>query len=428
MSHTADSIRHVFATHQMRASVASTKGLIMPDNILIVGGGFAGFWAALAARRVAGPRAEVFLVSREPVLEIRPRLYEAKPETLAVDTLPLLRKVDVSFVRGEAIRLNAAAKAVTLAAGERLAYDRLVVATGSRMHRPAVPGAEAAFSVDTQAEAIAFDRRLAEIARDVAEPTIAVIGAGFTGIELALELRDRLLVHSDDGVAERLRIVLIDRAETIGPELGPGPRPEIEAALTAAGVALRLGATVRALAADCVSFADDTVLAADAVVLATGMAASPFAAQVPGARDELGRVIVDTSLRAPAAPEVFVAGDAAAADTGDGHRALQSCQHAGQLGRVAGENAARDLLGLPLMPYTQLRYVTCLDLGRSGAVITQGWQRQVEKTGTEGKAVKRLINTQIIYPPADGTAEALLANSSTNLAERVARVEIKTSR
>ncbi len=387
------------------------KEVIVPDKILIIGGGFAGFWAAVAARRVAGPWAGVTLVSPEPVLQIRPRLYEVRPETLGVDLLPLLRKVDVAFVRGEAVELDTAAKTVTLAAGERLAYGRLVIATGSRMRRPPVPGAETAFSVDTKAEAIAFDR------------TIAVVGAGFTGIELALELRDRLLAHSANGVAERLRIVLIDRAEIIGPELGPGPRPEIEAALAAAGVELRLGANVRALAADHVSFADDSVLAADAVVLATGMAASPFAAQVPGVRDKLGRVVVDAALRAPAAPEIFVAGDAAAADTGNGHWTLQSCQHANQLGRVAGENAARDLLGLPPVPYTQLRYVTCLDLGRSGAVIAQGWERRVDKTGAEGKAVKRLINTQIIYPPADGTAEALLASSSIDLAARAGRVD-----
>jgi NADH dehydrogenase len=390
----------------------------MPDKILVIGGGFAGFWAAVAARRVAGSRAEVSLVSREPVLEIRPRLYEARPETLAVALLPLLRKVDVGFVRGDAIGLDAAAKTVTLAAGDRLAYDRLVIATGSRMRRPPVPGAEAAFSVDTQADAIALDRRLAEIVRDIAAPTIAVVGAGFTGIELALELRDRLTAHGADGAAERLRIVLIDRAETIGPELGPGPRPQIEAALAAAGVELCLGATVQALAADRVSFAGGSVLAADAVVLATGMTAAPFAGEVPGARDALGRVIVDATLRAPAAPEIFVAGDAAAADTGDGHPTLQSCQHAGQLGRVAGENAARDLVGLPPLSYTQLRYVTCLDLGRSGAVISQGWERRVEKTGQEGKAVKRWINTKLIYPPVDGTAEALLASSSINLAER----------
>ena len=395
----------------------------MSNNILVIGGGFAGFWAAVAARRVAGPRAALTLVSRAPVLEIRPRLYEAKPETLGVDILPHLEKLDIGFVRGEAIGLDAAAKIVTLAAGERLAYDRLVVATGSRMNRPPVSGAEAAFSVDTQAEAIAFDRRLAAIARDVASPAIAVVGAGFTGIELVLELRDRLAAHGAAAAADRARIVLIDRAEVIGPELGPGPRPEIEAALNAARVELRLGTTISGLAADCVRFEDGSVLAVDAVVLATGMAAAPFAAQIPGTRDRLGRVTVDASLKTSAAPDIFVTGDAASADTGDGHWTLQSCQHAGQLGRVAGENAARDLLGLAHVPYEQLRYLTCLDLGRSGAVITQGWDRRIEKTGSEGKAVKRLINTQVIYPPVDGPVEALLAASSIDLAARARPID-----
>jgi NADH dehydrogenase len=392
-------------------------------KILVIGGGFSGFWSAVAARRVVGDQADVALVSRDAGLVIRPRLYEAKPETLSVDMLPLLQKVDIDFVRGEAAQLDTAARTVTLTGGERLAYDRLVVATGSRMRRPALPGADTVYSIDTQAEAIAFDRRLAEIARDVAAPTIAVIGAGFTGIELALELRDRLLAHGADGAAEQLRVVLIERADTVGPELGAGPRPVIEAALQAAGVELRHGVTVRALTADSVSFADGSVLTADAVVLTTGMVASSFAAQVPGTRDPLGRIVVDASLRAPDAPEVFVTGDAAVADTGDGHRTLQSCQHAGQLGRVAGENVARDLLGLEPVPYVQLRYVTCLDLGRSGAVITQGWDRVIDKTGSDGKAVKRLINTQVIYPPIDGTAEALLASSSIDLAKRTAGID-----
>jgi NADH dehydrogenase len=401
-----------------RQNPSPTDPAALLGEILVVDGGFSGFWAAVAARRVAGARAAVTLVAPEPVLQIRPRLYEARPETLCVDLLPHLQQIDVRFVRGEAMQLETAGRTVTLSSGDRLAYDRLVVATGSRMRRPPVPGAEAAFSVDTQAEAIALDQRLGEIARDVAEPTIVVVGAGFTGIELALELRDRLLSHGAHGAAERSRIVLIDRATSVGPELGPGPRPVIEEALAAARVELRLGASVRDLAADRVGFADESVLVADAVVLATGMAASPFAAQVPGARDGLGRVAVDGALRAPAAPEVFVAGDAAAADTGDGHWTLQSCQHAGQLGRVAGENAARDLLGLSPVFYTQLRYVTCLDLGRSGAVITRGWERQVEKVGSEAKAVKRMINTQIIYPPSVGSAEALLASSNIELEAR----------
>ncbi len=388
----------------------------MTDEILIIGGGFAGFWAAMAARRVAEDRARVTMVSREPVMQMRPRLYEANPESLGADLLPLLDTAGVSFVQGDATGLDLAGHTVAFASGAILPFARLVVATGSTMRRPPVPGAEKAHAIDSQDDAIAFDRRLAEIARGVARPSVAVVGAGFTGIELALELRDRIALHGGD--AESLRIVLVDRTATVGAELGAGPRPEIEAALAAAKVECRLGETVIALAADRVTFADGPALAADAVVLTTGMVASGFVRHVPGDRDALGRIVVDRSLRAPAAPEVFVTGDAAAADTGDGHRALQSCQHALQLGRFAGENAARDLLGLPTMPYAQPRYVTCLDLGRSGAVLTEGWDRTVSKTGDEAKALKRRINTVVIYPPANVPGATLLALSSIDPAEQ----------
>lgn len=396
-------------------------------KILVVGSGFAGFWAALAAKRFARDRVDVTLLSPEPVLQIRPRLYEANPETLGVDLLPLLDKLAVNFEQGEAAGLDPDTRIVTLADGGQLSYDRLIVATGSRMRRPPVPGAETAHSVDTQAEAIALDDRLREIAQGLAEPVIAVIGAGFTGIELVLELRDRLLAHGGAEAAERARIILIDRADVVGPELGPGPRPVIEAALKEARVELQLDAQISGLARDRVTFADGSSLAVDAVALATGMAAAPFTTQIPGERDRLGRILVDTALRAPEAPEIFVAGDAAAADTGDGHRALQSCQHAGQLGRVAGENAARDLLGEASKPYRQLQYLTCLDLGRSGAVVTKGWDRRIERTGAEGKALKRFINTRLIYPPADGTVESLFAGSNAALIESFDLLAVKAA-
>jgi NADH dehydrogenase len=189
----------------------------------------------------------------------------------------------------------------------------------------------------------------------------------------------------------------------------------IEAALEAAAVELRLGATVTALGRDTVTLAGEETIPVDAVVLTTGMAAAAFTRHVPGERDVLGRVLVDRSLRALAAPEIFVAGDAAAADGGDGHVVLQSCQHALQLGRFAGENAARNLLGLPTVPYVQPPYITCLDLGRSGAVFTRGWERVVAITGSEAKAIKRRINTEVIYPPADATRDELLTLSSLEI-------------
>jgi NADH dehydrogenase len=387
------------------------------DRIVVVGGGFAGFWAAVAARRIAGSRLSIMLVSREPKLEIRPRLYEAAPNDLAVDLSPLLEKVGVDFVAGDVSTLEVPNRLIWLRAGNASSYTRLVVATGSCMQRPKVPGADLAHSIDTQRDAIVFDERLAQIVRTSPQPTIAVVGAGFTGIELALELRDRIAVHGTEIQAMDSRVILIDRAGVVGRNLGSGPRPAIEAALGEARVELLLAKTITALTATRVVF-DRGALDADAVVLTTGMIAAPFAAEVPGAHDELGRIMVDRTLRSTSAREIFVAGDAAAADGGDGRLVLQSCQHALQLGRFAGENAARDLLALPLLDYVQPPYITCLDLGRAGAVFTRGWDRVVERAGVEAKTIKRRINTEVIYPPANGTREELLALSSLDPREQ----------
>lgn len=390
-------------------------------GVVVVGGGFAGFWAAAAARRVGGGDLSVCLMAPGPSLVMRPRLYEAHPETLAVDLAPLLDTLQVRFVAGAAVDLDIGRQIVTMASGDEVRFERLVVATGSVMRRPPLEGAGEAHSIDTQIDAIRLDHRLAEIAAQAgadSRPVVAVVGAGFTGIELALELRDRMRIHRGPSLGQRLRVVLIDRAGVVGHELGPGPRPAIESALRDCAVELHLGVQVRRLAADRVEFADGGAVDADAVVLATGLVAAPFAAKVPGACDDAGRVIVDAFLRAPAAPQVFVAGDAASADTGDGHRALASCQHALQLGRVAGHNAACDLLGLPLAEYQQLRYVTCLDLGRSGAVLTRGWDREVTLTGAAAKERKVMINTTLIYPPPQATADELLRQSALDPAER----------
>ena len=76
-----------------------------------------------------------------------------------------------------------------------------------------------------------------------------------------------------------------------------------------------------------------------------------------------------------------------------------TCQHAIALGRSAGNNAAADLLGVQPLPYSQPKYVTCLDLGAWGAVFSEGWERKVVLTGKEAKELKTQINTQWIYPP-----------------------------
>ncbi|WP_205769622.1 hypothetical protein [Microvirga sp. KLBC 81] len=110
--------------------------------------------------------------------------------------------------------------------------------------------------------------------------------------------------------------------------------------------------------------------------------------------------------------DIFVTGDVVRAATDDlGNFTLMSCQHAQSLGRVAGHNAAAELVGLPLHPYRQPKYVICLDVGPWGALYTEGWDRQVRLTREKGKAQKREINTTWICPPAaDRKAAFAVAN------------------
>lgn len=82
-----------------------------------------------------------------------------------------------------------------------------------------------------------------------------------------------------------------------------------------------------------------------------------------------------------------------------------SCQHTMNLGRSAGYNATADLIGEAPIPYSQPKYVTCLDLGPWRAVYTEGWDCQVKMGGTEAKALKTKINTEWIYPPSGDRTE-----------------------
>ena len=158
------------------------------------------------------------------------------------------------------------------------------------------------------------------------------------------------------------------------------------------------------------SLSDGEQIDCDAVVLCTGPQAGPFVASVDGGKDRFSRLLVDAYLRAPKARGVFVAGDACCATPEPGAGTLMSCQHALILGKYAGENAARDLLGMPLLEYSQPRYVTCLDLGRSGAVFCEGWDRVPKVTGEQAKAIKTEINTRKIYPPIGNRDETLAAS------------------
>jgi NADH dehydrogenase len=389
-------------------------------RLIIIGAGFAGMYAALSAARlrdiqgVSPEELEIALVAPEPTLVVRPRLYEAKPETVTAPLQEVLKAIDVVYVQGSAETIDTQSRVVGIVSAKGmkkgLSYDRLVVATGSRLFRPNIPGlAEHGFSVDQLEDAIALDRHLHSLTDRPAKngrDTVVIAGGGFTGIEAATEMPARL--RAILGKDAKPRIVIVDRNSAIAPDMGAGPRPVIEDALRKLGVETRLGAGVAALDKSGVTLSDGERIEAETVIWAAGMRAAPLTAQIPAERDNFGRLLVDRDLRVRSVPGVFATGDAARAACDDlGNYALMSCQHATRLGAFAGNNAAAELVGVPTKPYHQEAYATCLDLGEAGAIFTRGWERKLELVGAQAKKTKQQINTVWIYPPQPERAAAL---------------------
>jgi NADH dehydrogenase len=392
------------------------------QRLLIIGAGFAGMYAAISAARlrhlqgISPDHLEVALISPEPFLVIRPRLYEPKPETMKAPLTELLREIDVRYVQGSVETIDSASALASFVGPdgklETLAYDRLVLAAGSAGFRPNVPGlAQHAFSVELMDEAIKLDHHLHALATrpsSKARNTVVVAGGGFTGIETATEMPQRL--RAILGNDADIRVVIVERGELIAAQTGAKPRPVIAKAIRDAGVETILGVGVTAVDEGGVTLSNGQRIESSTVIWTAGMRASPLTAQIPAPRDNLGRLIVDRDLRVPGVKDVFATGDTArvAADDRD-NIAPMTCQFAIRLGAFAGHNAAADLLGLPTEAYEQKTYVVCLDLGSSGAIFARGWNPQLEQIGELAKETKRQINTVWIYPPAPDRAQLFAA-------------------
>lgn len=394
----------------------------MSKRIIIAGSGFAGLWAALAAQRAIHlasqeQNIEVLMVSPSPNVDIRPRLYEAVLENMNPDISELLSVVGVKFLAGWVNKIDVDQQAIEVSTTDgnkqSLSYDRFILATGSTTFMPPISGlTEYGFSVSTLEDAEKLDQHLKNLANkpvNAARNTVVVAGGGLTGLETVTEMSERLRsILSETDV----RVVLVDSSTEIGAAMGDQAATVIREALSELGVEGKAGLRVTALDASGVTLSNGERIETQTVIWTAGMRANPLTSQVTGEKDNLGRILGDAYLHAPEAKNIFVTGDTVKVPTDDlGNFNVMSCQHAMSLGRVAGYNAAAELVDLPLHSYSQPKYVTCVDLGPWGALYSEGWDRQVQFVRDEAKKIKQEINTVWIYPPAaDREAVFAIAN------------------
>jgi NADH dehydrogenase len=412
--------------------------IVDPQHVVVLGGGFAGLWSAVGAARKLdqiglGPSdVTISLINRDAFHCIRVRNYEHDLSSVRIPLDTVLDPIGVRRVEGEVTAIDTATQTVHVkaaAASELSAvkYDRLVLALGSQLNRPAIPGlVEFGFDVDTYNGAARLNAHLQALPAQPASSgqyTVLVVGAGLTGVEAATEMPPKLRAIANTNGARPFRVILADRNSRVGSDMGDGACRVIEQALKDLEIETRGGISIASVDASGVKLSSGEIIQASTVVWCAGIRANPLTQSISGEHDASGRLFVDEFMRVKGVRNVFAAGDVASAMLDDVHTSVMSCQHGRPMGRFAGHNVICDLFGEPMLPLRIEWYVTVLDLGDWGAVYTEGWDRTVVSTGEAAKQTKQTINCKRIYPPLSGNRREIL-----NSAEPVIQMAPKVHR
>lgn len=323
-------------------------------RVVILGGGYAGLMCALRLARRARGQAAITLVSARSHFVERIRLHQR-----AAGQQPVKREL-ATMVAGTGVTLKLGCvtgidpRGELHVEGERLPFDRLVIALGSQVDVNTVPGVrEHAFTLEAASSEELAARLPAIAARG---GRLLVIGGGLTGIEGATELAE---AHPG------LRVTLLS-AEELGGGLSQGGRKHLRNTLSRLGIRVERG-QVRRLAAGAAEL-DGRTLPFEACLWAGGFVAPPVLRASGLPVNARGQVLVDPYLRVPAHPNIYVVGDAAA-QLAPPCPMPMACRTAMPMGTHVAESLARLARGLPEQPFDYLDTGWCISLGRRDGLI-----------------------------------------------------------
>jgi len=364
-------------------------------RIVIVGAGFAGLAVAQGLRRAD---AEVTLIDRQNHHLFQPLLYQVataglSPAEIAWPVRHLLRRqANTRVLMGDVTAVDTGRKVVMLGA-RPIAYDFLVLATGATHgYFGHDDWAEHAPGLKTLDDAIAIRRRILlafERAEMASNPddcarllTIAIIGGGPTGVELAgavAELSRRALARDFRAIdPSRTRVLLIEAGPRLLANFPESLSRYTEAALARLGVEVRLGIAVTDCQADGLRIGS-THVAAGTILWAAGVRASPAAPWLGVEPDRAGRVPVTAGLTAPGHADVYVVGDTAFAQNPDGTVQPGIAPVAKQQGAYVARAILARLAGRAPPPFVYRDRGLLATIGRKAAVISyrglrlRGW-------------------------------------------------------
>jgi NADH dehydrogenase len=359
-------------------ATAARKGADgQPDKkrIVVLGGGFAGVYAALDLERAFGrdESVQLTLVNRDNFFLFTPMLHEVAASDLDITHIvspirKLLKRTD--FFHGECLSIDLQGRTVKVAHGESaehphiLPYDHLVLALGGVTNFFGTPGVDgAAYTMRSLGDALAIRNRVIECMEEadfecqakIRRPllTIVVAGGGFAGVETVAALHDfaiEALPFYRNLLPDQVRTVLVHAGDVILPELSRKLGLYAQKKLAARGVEIRLGTKVKALDKTGVELADGTRIASRTLVWTAGNAAHPLLQSLECPK-ERGRICVDGHLRVPGHEGLWALGDCALVPDPKGGFYPQTAQHALRQGRVLARNIVAAMRGGKPKPF-----------------------------------------------------------------------------
>ncbi|MEU8815490.1 NAD(P)/FAD-dependent oxidoreductase [Actinoplanes sp. NPDC048796] len=353
-------------------------------RIVIVGAGFAGFTAARTLSKLARGGAEIIVINPTDYFLYLPLLPEVaagilEPRRVTVSLAAALP--DVKVVLGEVEGFDLDGRTVTYRDPDggtgTIGYHRLVIAAGSVNKLLPVPGvSEYAHGFRGVSEALYLRDhiiRQIEMAAGAADPaerdarcTFVVVGAGYTGTEVAAQgvLYTDALVKKRPELQGRVRWLLLDTADRVLPSLDGRLADASDAVLRSRGVELLLRTSVKQATQDGVHLSTGEFVPTKSLIWCVGVRPDPLVAEM-GLEIEHGRLVVDEFLTIPGHPDVYAIGDAAAVPdlTRPGEITGMTAQHATRQGAAAAKNIAASYGTGRRRPYRHHDLGFVVDLG-----------------------------------------------------------------
>tara|TARA_R110002051_G_scaffold314666_1_gene392004 strand:+ start:68100 stop:69368 length:1269 start_codon:yes stop_codon:yes gene_type:complete len=399
----------------------------LKKELLIIGGGLAGFWSAISAIRQSREikkrdMVNITLINPDNIVTIHPTLNHESLVGLSFEMDRYFVPLGVHQIFGRVLQIFPNANQVVIDVGNNhqvVNYDYLILASGATIKLPKIKGIHKSFKLDSFKSALKLENHLIGLARKAhkqeGDNTILVIGSEFKGLEIAVQIQQlaHMLSINLPNKKDLFKIILIDEENQLASKFSKHCRVYIEEMISYQNINVRLNSSIKTIDSHGVFLSNGDHISSKTVIWTKGLMANFLTTFFEGSRDSFNRLMVNSYLKLPEYPNVIAAGNVAHLIKNSQNDLILDCQYAQFEGRWAGNNAINDLFDIPLKNYERLDHFPCVDLGAPPQISSDNFDAEVQNKIYNQFSKERYINNTTIFPWQD--IEATVSGSYPEL-------------